>query len=212
MAVLLTENVMRFLEKGWSFLYAFFIEGLFPNINKEQYNFLYFSILNTFLNNIFRQGYYFFAILYLTKERKYTRFITIEKGDWRVKYQKNPEDQWLPCVMVFIGSSKNGRDQLGIYHVLPRIKIISFVWFIVFLICFLLVFLEFFEFFFKCPDDSQDSRREENISIPLNHFCLFRNIQLFIFSFACAIHYLHMYSMISNLALNQALEKEIFNK
>ena len=147
MAVLLTENVMRFLEKGWSFLYAFFIEGLFPNINKEQYNFLYFSILNTFLNNIFRQGYYFFAILYLTKERKYTRFITIEKGDWRVKYQKNPEDQWLPCVMVFIGSSKNGRDHLGIYHVLPRTKIISFVWFIVFLICFLLVFLEFFDFF-----------------------------------------------------------------
>ena len=82
MAVLLTENVMRFLEKGWSFWYAFFFEGLFPNIDKEQYNFLYFSILNTFLNNIFCcQGYYFFAILYLTKERKHTRFITIEKGD-----------------------------------------------------------------------------------------------------------------------------------
>ena len=81
MAVLLTENVMRFLEKGWSFWHAFFIEGLFPNIDKEQYNFLYFSILNTFLNNIFWQSYYFFVILYLTKERKYTRFITIEKGD-----------------------------------------------------------------------------------------------------------------------------------
>ena len=81
MAVLLTENVMRFLEKGWSFWYAFFFEGLFPNIDKEQYNFLYFSILNTFLNNIFWQSYYFFVILYLTKERKYTRFITIEKGD-----------------------------------------------------------------------------------------------------------------------------------
>ena len=147
MAVLLTENVMRFLEKGWSFLYAFFIEGLFPNIDKEQYNFLYFSMLNTFLNNIFCEGYYFFAILYLTKERKYTWFITIEKGHWRVKYQRNPEDRWLRCVMVFIGSSKNGRDHLGIYHVLPRIKIISFIWFIVFLICFLLVFLEFFDFF-----------------------------------------------------------------
>lgn len=149
MAVLLTENVMRFLEKGWSFLNAFFIEGRFPNIDKEQYNFLYFSILNTFLNNVFWQGYYFFAILCLTKERKYTWFITNEKGDWRVKYQRNPEDQWLPCVMVFIGSSKNGRDHLGIYHFLPRIKIISFVLFIVFLICFLLFFLEFFEFFLR---------------------------------------------------------------
>lgn len=107
---------------------------------------MYFSILNTFLNNIFWQGY-FFEILYLTKERKYTWFITIEKGHWRVKYQRNPEDRWLRCVMVFIGSSKNGRDHLGIYHVLPRIKIISFIWFIVFLICFLLVFLEFFDFF-----------------------------------------------------------------
>ena len=161
---------------------------------------MYFSILNTFLNNIFWQSY-FFEILYLTKERKYTWFITIEKGHWRVKYQRNPEDRWLRCVMVFIGSSKNGRDHLGIYHVLPRIKIISFIWFIVFLICFLLVFLEFFEFFFKCPDDSQDSRREENISIPLSHFHLLRNIQLFIFSFACVIHYLHMYSMRFNLAL-----------
>ena len=132
--------------KGVEFLARIFHWRTFPNINKEQYNFLYFSILNTFLNNIFWQGY-FFEILYLTKERKYTWFITIEKGHWRVKYQRNPEDRWLRCVMVFIGSSKNGRDHLGIYHVLPRIKIISFVWFIVFLICFLLVFLEFFDFF-----------------------------------------------------------------